>query len=117
MTIKELKNLDHSFDISVGDIGVTIRLGNKWSLNPGEVFHLVEQYSNERKDEYVGQGKSIGFWYGKFSELPEKLLQIEHNIEARNKEILYNMMKAGYGDQFDIDSHITALIYERVSLL
>lgn len=110
----QLRNLDHGFDLKVGDVGVTIRKGYKWALNQGTEFDLVEQHSDEKPDEVVGTGVAIGNWLGRFKNVPNNLLKIEHNEWAQDKDTCFDMMKAGYGD-FTEDSEVTALIYERLS--
>ncbi len=114
MTTKQLKNLDHTFDLACFDIGVTIRKGLKWAIQPNEKFHLVEEFSDDKEDKLVGKGISLGFWTGDFFNIPSRLLKMEHNVCARNKEVLFDMMKEGYGDSFDEWTIVTALIYQRI---
>ena len=111
----KLRNLDHGFDLAVGDAGVTIRKGDKWALRRGEEFELVEQYSGDRPDEVVGKGVSLGYWVGPLCDVPANLLAIEHADGAKDWGICFEMMKAGYGDEFASDTEITAMIYLRLS--
>lgn len=112
--MKQLKNLDHSFDLNVSEIGVTIRMGDKWRLPKGEVFLLVEQYSDGSRDRMAGSGVAVDSWCGAFEEIPDSLVALEHNKSARDKTVLFGMMKAGYGEQFDETSIVTAFTYRRL---
>ena len=115
MTVTDmpLRNLDHGFDLTVGEVGVSVRYGNKWAVEQGFEFDLVEQYSNpDHEDKVVGRGRALGFWRGPFNELPGNLLNIEHNFDARNYHILKDMLSYSYPD-FTEESEVTALIYER----
>lgn len=110
----QLRNLDHGFDVPVGEVGVTVRNGHKWSVTQGLEFNLVEQYSDpDLDDKVVGQGKVLGFWQGKFKNLPDSLLSIEHNNQCRNYFNLLHTMETAYPG-FTEDSEVTALIYERI---
>ena len=114
MTTISLKNLDHSFDLRLGEVGVTVRAGTKWQIDVGTKFKLVEQYTDNSMEFRVGYGKAIGWWSGKFNDVPQPLLSMEHNVAARDRWVLFNMMQAGYGDDFSGKSIVTALIYERI---
>lgn len=111
-----LKNIDHDFDVDVGEIAVTIRNGLKWSerLNIGNTIELVFQKYKGDNGVKVGEGRILGFWNGRFNTLPKSLIMLEHNRNARNEIILEKMLKTIYPD-FKNDNYVTALIYIRIS--
>ena len=115
-----LKNVNHTFDVEVGDVGCTIRKGPKWSEVPiGEPLCLMyclrpHQGACDESCEHRGGGRVVGSWLGKLKDLPSTLLKMEHNRQARNKEVLISMLRAGYGRISD-DDIITALVYFRAS--
>ena len=115
-----LKNVNHTFDLLVGDVGCTIRKGSKWAKVPiGETLELMNcnqphQGTCGEDCKREGTGKAIGSWLGKFQELPRNLLQIEHNIAARDIVTLKEMLEVGYGSIAE-DDIIIALVYQRTS--
>lgn len=74
----QLQNINHSFDVEVDEVGVTIRKGTKWSVyNIGteiELWNCSTFHKNNcsiRKGcKYEGKGKIIGYWVGLFDYLP-----------------------------------------------
>ena len=115
ITELSLRNLDHGFDLPAGEVGVTIRSGNKWMIEAGKTFQLVEQYSDGREERVVGKGMAVGCVHMPFKHIPGNLLKIEHNDAARDRETCLQMMRAGYGDDFTEETYCTALIYYRMS--
>ncbi len=117
---ESLKNIDHSFDIAVGDVGCTIRKGDHWSTIPVGTDLLLMNCSVGHRGPCAadcineGTGRILGHWKGEFGKLPPALLGIEHNVSARNFDVLREMMRVGYGDIADGDI-ITALVYVRNS--
>jgi hypothetical protein len=115
-----LKNIDHTFDVALGDVGCTIRKGRKWSDAPvGEELILMnchQGHSGECGDECKceGHGRVIGSWVGQLKDLPPNLLKIEHNNKAKDLTELMKMMYVGYGTISETDI-ITALLYERTA--
>lgn len=119
--MKRLMNIRHTFDLEVGNVGVTIRKGEKWSKIPIgtllELMNCTQGHKNtceENGCSCEGYGKVLGHWVGEFQKLPLNLLSIEHNNKAKDMTILKEMMKIGYGSIEDTDI-ITALIYERIT--
>ena len=117
--MKRLMNIRHSFDLEVGDVGVTIRKGEKWSKvavgTELELWNCVKGHKESCGEvgcKCEGKGKIVGSWVGELGKLPSSLLAIEHNKTAQNKETLKAMLLVGYGQVSDYDI-ITALIYER----
>ena len=117
--MKDLKNINHTFDVAVGDVGCTIRKGDKWSKEPVGEGIMLWNCSKGHDGKCLagckceGTGVIVGSWTGKFGELPPSLVAIEHNRDARDMEVLREMMKAGYGEINDSDL-VTALIYYRI---
>ena len=120
----QLKNIKHGFDVNRGDVGVTVRKGTKWSgYREGTMLDLWECEEGHPGDcatygkcLYRGSAKILGSWVGRLVELPPSLLAMEHNIEARDMSVLKMMLILGYG-QISDDDIVTALIYERVSVV
>ena len=127
--IRQLKNVEHDFEVAVGDAGVTVRLGAKWqAAATGEVVELwlcdephdgdcpIELPDADRAPlcDQRGHGKILGWWTGAFTDLPVSLRLIEHEMMARTSKGLYDSMRRAYGDAFGSDSIVTALIYARI---
>ena len=67
-----------------------------------ETFHMPLQNVNHSFDTEIGDvGVTV-------------LLAMEHNKDARDKDILMSMMKEAYGEDFNDNTEVTALIYERL---
>lgn len=117
-SMKQLKNIAHTFDVELGGVGVTVRKGTKWydmPLNTElELRVCPKGHDGECNSlcEKAGEARIIGRWKGSLMNLPHALLSIEHNRDARDMEALKQMLKTGYGS---INKHdpVTALIYER----
>ncbi len=112
----DMRNLDHGFDVSVGDVGVSIRSSSKWSkINQGELINLVEQYSDGKESTKVGEGVIIGKWVGEFRSLPPALISIEHSNDFKNKDYLSSILNNVYHGSFHEEAIVTAVIYYRTS--
>lgn len=122
--MKELRNINHSFDLRVFGIGVTIRVGQKWALEvgQGEDFSLYvcpDPHSEPCPDhgcKFCGVGTKLGHWVGRLGELPRELLTL-HNESARDMDVLLAMLREGYGPDVSSTTIVTALIYERLSIV
>ncbi len=131
--LRQLKNVAHDFEVAVGDVGVTVRLGAKWQVaGTGEVVELwrcdtphdddcPETFLDDNAGRHdlcaqQGHGKILGWWTGAFEDLPVALVAIEHEAACRHKiKALYASMVRAYGsDAFKSDSIVTALIYSRI---
>jgi hypothetical protein len=113
-----LRNIDHAFDVELGDVGCTVRKGTKWAEVPsGELLELMN-CPTAHPDEchagcyYEGLGEKIGHWVGPLKGLPKSLVAIEHNVKARNIVMLREMLETAYGELNDDDIY-TALLYIR----
>lgn len=117
--MEQLKNINHSFDVKLGDVGVTIRKGTKW-YDKGLGTKMELRVCPKGHDGIcnslctnAGMGEIIGRWKGAFANVPDALMSIEHNIECRNKDKCREMMERGYGSLSPHDT-VTALIYLRI---
>lgn len=117
-----LQNINHSFDIPMGDVGVTIRKGDKWDKVPVGTSLMLWRCTHAHPGvichddigcRFCGSGTTLGSWYGEMVNLPASLLSMEHNVEARDYNILMGMMQDAYGQDFDENTDVTALIYKR----
>lgn len=115
----ELRNVKHGFDLVVGQVGVTVRKGEKYSKLPiGTIFELFEcqsPHTGSCKDvgcKACGTGIMLGYWVGAWKDIPQGLLSLEHNIEARSKAVCERMLKEGYGS-LEPDDTVTAVLYLR----
>lgn len=122
MSSIQLKNVNHSFDTKLEEVGVTIRRGEKWAKYiPGtkielwccSKFHLGK-CSKRKGCICEGEGIILGYWVGTFDILPKTLLRLEHHKEYRNKNKLFEAMKKYY-KMFTMGHIITALIYYRTT--
>jgi hypothetical protein len=118
-----LQNINHSFDVKMGDVGVTIRKGDKWSKVPVgttlELWRCTQAHAGipchtDMGCQFCGEGITLGSWYGQMGVLPDALLAMEHNVDARNYSVLMGMMQDAYGEDFDETADVTALIYQRL---
>ncbi|KKM22253.1 hypothetical protein LCGC14_1627260 [marine sediment metagenome] len=116
--MEQLKNIDHTFDTALGDVGCTIRKGSKWYEE--SISNELELRNCPRRHDgvcnslchHAGTGKVIGRWKGSLLNLPPALLAMEHNIQARDPEKLRVFLEQGYGKICNEDT-VTALIYIR----
>jgi len=120
--MRQLKNLRHGFDVPVGHIATTVRKGTKWTeVELGEELELwvcqKGHYGRCRPHfgcKLVGMGQILGHWVGKLKDIPRPLLEIEHNMAARDYNTLKHQLKQAYGSITD-DDVVTVLIYLRTS--
>lgn len=120
----QLKNVNHGFDLEVGDVGCTIRHGYRWSNyvtgTPIELWNCKEQHHGLCTEETCtrcGTGVIIGSWCGKLKELPPSLLAMEHTNDLKDYDALFTMLKKVYDDFTSEKEPVTALIYLRTEKL
>ena len=121
--MERLMNIKHGFDLKVGDVGVTVRKGDKWSRYSAgtelELWNCARGHKESCEEagcRREGTGRILGSWVGEFGNLPPNLLSIEHNNMARDANTLKEMMVAGDGSIGDRDI-VTALIYGRTETI
>jgi len=120
--MRQLRNRCHGFDVPVGHIATTVRKGTGWAkVELGEELELwvchKDRYGRCRPPfvyELVGTGRILGHWVGKLKDIPRPLLEIEHNMAARDYNTLKYQLKQAYGSITD-DDIVTVLIYLRTS--
>ena len=117
----QLKNINQDFNVNIGDIACTIRLGFKWSYynidTPISLWNCSfphTGYCTEQTCSLCGEGIIIGHWCGAFADIPKSLLAIVDNINARNFNTLLEILKINYGHVTKKDN-VTALIYLRTN--
>lgn len=113
-----LKNVEHEFDVAVGQIGVTVRRGFKWAQVPrGTTVELYYQHSPEKglSDEFRGTAEVVGHWVGQLHNIPARVIEMEHEASSRLYSGLVESLKRGYGP-FEENEYFTALFYRRVTV-
>lgn len=105
----------HQIDISVGQIGTTVRRGNKWfnQAKPQQEIELC--VCNEvGNHNVIGVGVIEEMLFTTFSEIPARLIESEHEMSSRlYSGLLYSMRKA-YGKDFNESELVTVIKYRRV---
>lgn len=136
MSNLQLKNVQHDFTVNVGEVAVTVRLGDKWNnayrdalKEDGgalvvDLWQCEEPHSGECSEfgsvtrfpcHLRGTGVIIGAWRGNLIDIPQTLLWLEHEPDAQEWRGLYKSLRRGYGDQISPLSPVTALIYQRLT--
>ena len=101
----------HSLDVKPGDIGITVRRGDKWlSVTQGEQLDLCVCVPDH---VIVDKGYVNFTWYGKFKDIPARYLELEHEVESRTYSGLLKSMRRAYGFEFNENEQVTVLGYVR----
>lgn len=113
--MKVIHNL-HRIDTKVGEIGVTVRDGSKWYniVAPGDKIELCECTEDREVHSIVGHGEVIQLYMGKFSNVPAKYIEFEHEKTSRIYSGLLKSMRKAYGEDWFEDSLVTVLFYKRI---
>jgi hypothetical protein len=112
--MKTLHSL-HAVEVVPGEVGVTLRLGEKWfKTKDGETIELCECSADNTTHTVVGHAEIVGRWYGMFTYLPARLIEKEHEISSRMYSGLLKSMRRAYGQDFNEESNCTALSYKRI---
>ena len=126
----ELKNVQHGFDLEVGDIGVTVRKGVLWAKRARlrdfvQLWECPEPHGEScavlrgtgKQCVLHGAGQMLGCWIGLLDALPPQLLALEHEIESRTMMGLMSSLERAYGKATvdDDKQEWTALIYVRTA--
>ena len=117
-----LQNVNHTFDVEVGETGFTVRKGRKWydKCRTGDIVELWECKRNHRgncKHEFCrfsGEGEITHITLERLKNLSPELLMFEHNRDCRDYEKLKNTLIKVYGT-FDDDEIVTLLFYKRLT--
>ena len=105
----------HTLDVEIGKIASTVRNGFKWAdLKTGERLELCVCLPTPQDHNIAGEGVVVNLWFGRFQDIPAKLIANEHEVRSRTYKGLLDSMKKAYGDSFHEFSPVTVVVYERV---
>ena len=117
----------HSLDAEVDKLASTVRNGFKWANlrydehlelcvctpNPNNVANgLPVDFDAEH--DVQGRGLVRDLWFGRFQDIPARLLRYEHEVRSREYNGLLDSMRKAYGDGFAESSPVTVIVYKRV---
>jgi hypothetical protein len=107
----------HSLDCGVGQIGTTVRKGNKWADAYGLTLELCvcTPIGDAGGQSHVveGHGLVIDIWSGKFKDVPARHLEHEHEVRSRQYSGLLASMRKAYGTNFSESEDVTTVTYLR----
>jgi hypothetical protein len=104
----------HSLDAKVHTLASTVRLGGKWSdLEYGENIELCVCTRDPETHDVQGIGEVVVIWFGRFCDIPARLLQYEHEERSRQYGGLKESMENAYGDKFLPDRPVVVIVYLR----
>jgi hypothetical protein len=106
----------HTLDVNVGDEGSTVRNGFKWAdLKPSELIELCVCLPTPEDHHIQGTAQIVSTWFGRFQDIPARLINKEHEVRSRQYSGLFASMQHAYGDSFTEDSPVTVITYKRIS--
>jgi len=103
----------HALECETGNIGVTVRKGPKWANSIAEVIDLCV-CDGEGAHEVQGRGVVVDNWYGKFLDIPAKLIEKEHEKRSRLYSGLLDSMQKAYGKDFTEEDEVVIVTYNRL---
>lgn len=105
----------HTLDAEVGEFTSTVRNGFKWAdLKQGEQIELCVCLPTPQDHVVSGIGKVFQLWFGKFSDIPARLIANEHEVRSRSYYGLLDSMKKAYGQEFNGSNPVIVIEYLRV---
>lgn len=112
----------HTLDVEVGEFTATVRNGFKWAdLKTFEQIELCVCYPTPcvcyptpQDHLVVGVGEVTGLWFGRFKDIPARLIANEHEVMSRTYLGLRASMERAYGAGFSEDSPVTVVEYLRI---
>jgi len=114
----------HSLDVEPLHMASMVRNGFKWAdLQYGEKIELcvctrgegmVDGTISETHD-VQGIGSVRELWFGRFQDIPARLLRWEHEERSREYNGLFESMRKAYGEEFGERNPVVVLTYYRVS--
>jgi hypothetical protein len=106
----------HALECAPQKFGSTVRNGSKWADSLGQTLELCVCTGTLASPIHTVEGHAIvtSIWTGKFSEVPAKFIEFEHEIASRSWTGLFASMRRAYGDSFTQDNEVTVVIYFRV---
>lgn len=103
----------HSLDIKPEQPASTVRKGFKWAdLVQNEEVELCVCSRDPENHKIAGHANIIDLWFGRFKDIPARLLRFEHEVRARDYNGLLDSMKKAYGKQFTEDEPVTIIVYQ-----
>ncbi len=106
--------------VNVGDINLTVRLGDKWlkQANVGDnivICKTPEEEGGTATATQLANAVIVGQMFLPFSQIPPSLLKLEHDPECRSFAGLVRAMTAAYGTSFDINTADVTLLFFKVT--
>jgi len=111
--MRKLQNI-HPIDIAPGEVGVTVRRGDKWAnITHGEALEIYSgDVANQTK---IGEGKVTNVMSCRFSEIPARLVEMEHEKTSRTYSSLLESMKRAYNEpKFKETDQVVVMTYLRL---
>jgi hypothetical protein len=119
----------HTIDVEPGEIGVTVRLGDKWYDAHGEIVLCVcsarclDSFTCDKPADYiecdncsrVGRAQVVETVFCRFGDVPARLIEHEHEERSRLYSGLLASMRKAYGDEFGEEDEVTVLVYRRIA--
>jgi hypothetical protein len=106
----------HPLEVGVSELTSTVRNGFKWAdLKDGEEIELCVCTRDPETHSVEGIGVVNNLWFGRFEDVPSRLISNEHEISSRTYKGLFTSMRKAYGSSFDEDSPVTVIEYWRAS--
>jgi len=89
--MKQLQNINHDFDLQIGETGFTVRKGRKWydKCDLGDILRLwkcKKAHSGKCTDKYCefcGTGEIVHLSLEFFKNLTPELLMFEHSKKCK----------------------------------
>lgn len=104
----------HSLDANVGAVASTVRNGFKWAdLGRYEAIALCVCTRDPETHDVQGQGYVTDLWFGRFQDIPARLLRFEHEERSREYNGLLASMRKAYGRGFSERAPVTVVVYRR----
>ena len=106
----------HSLDVEPSQNGSTVRKGFKWAdLIEGELLELCVCTKDPETHDVQGTGYVWELWFGRFEDIPARLLRWEHELRSREYNGLLASMRHAYGRDFSESDPVTVVLYRRIS--
>lgn len=103
----------HTLDVNFGEITSTVRNGFKWAdLAQDEQIELCVCLNGGHEVKGLGVVKDL--WFGRFKDIPARLIRNEHEVRSRSYDGLLDSMQYAYGDKFTEESPVTVVVYGRI---
>lgn len=105
----------HTLDVEVGEITSTVRNGFKWAdLKQNEIIELCVCLPTPNDHCIQGLGEVVDLWFGRFKDIPARLIANEHEFRSRTYDGLFASMQKAYGESFTSSAPVTVVVYKRI---